>query len=424
MIRVRVIHVLTVIISCICCGIADHNSIESNCLNFVNDCNAQPDSDIDNTFAFTLCQNKLQTGNGGCVFVPKGKYYVYNAELNTSNIIFYINSSVTFLPYITSSTKKSYPVFVLGSQTKFVKNVSLIGTATPYTTSISPSTSPSTWKNASPVAKSNFNDNFLIDIRNNSISPWNVRGIQVLGIDGFVLANINIKIHANLSTEKSGLQFAHNNVNDIIYHGKNGQILNLNASDYMGGYGAVQMQSGENIIFENIDGTGGITLRLEPGAGDQNGYVNNITGNNIICRNGHAAFMSQPHTQQNGVYKIYNMVSYSCYIGAELNGGYSQQNKPPGHFSNDSIVHGVVSYWGTHAQIFKQGNYTRTGPSCGPCGNENSKLNYIVTVTGLKSVGFPAPSNRDKCLYWKRHPFPTVCPWDNSSISIDRDYIH
>ena len=58
---------------------------------------------------------------------------------------------------------------------------------------------------------------FVIHLTNNTISPWNVRGIQLLGIDGFISSNINIKIKANLSDEKSAIEFDQNNVNGVIY---------------------------------------------------------------------------------------------------------------------------------------------------------------------------------------------------------------
>ena len=44
----------------------------SKCLNFITDCGASPNTSIDNTFAFTTCQQKL--ANGGCIEISGGKY--------------------------------------------------------------------------------------------------------------------------------------------------------------------------------------------------------------------------------------------------------------------------------------------------------------------------------------------------------------
>ena len=352
-----------------------------DCLDLIKDCDAKPNTDIDNTFAFFSCQNRLNQTNGGCIIVPDGKYQLLNVILNTSNTIVYINSSVTLIPY--NGTCHSDHIFQLGSSTTFVNNISIIGiSSTKY---------------------------FLIDLAmNKTIDPsCNVTGISVMGVDRFVISNVNIQIASNLFQERPAISLSHRNINDTIYHGMNGRVTNITSSDYIYGYGTIQIQSGENIFFENLDG---VTLRLETGAGDQDGYVNNITGRNVICRNGHAALMAEPHTQKNGYFNVYNLTSYSCYIGAQLNGGYSQNGKPPGYFKNGT-VNGVISYWGNNAQIDKND----TGPSCGPCGSLNSVLNYPVVVSGLQSIDFPAPSNRNSCPHWSKTPVPPICPFDNSS---------
>ena len=56
-------------------------------------------------------------------------------------------------------------------------------------------------------------------------------------------------------------------------------------------YGTTQIQSLEDTRFENLDGTGGVTLRLETGVGLPGAYVNGIVAHNIVCRDGHAAVM-------------------------------------------------------------------------------------------------------------------------------------
>jgi hypothetical protein len=188
-----------------------------------------------------------------------------------------------------------------------------------------------------------------------------------------------------------------------------GRIINVTSVGSIWGYGLVQLQSGENLHFENLDGTGGVALRLETGYGAPGAYVGNITARNITCRDGHAAFMSEPHTQVNGAFAVQDLWSYGCFMTAETNGGYTQDGKPPGYFAA-STIHGATAYYGTSAQKFKD----ETGPACASCMNENSKLNYNVTVTGLVSVGFPAPSNRSTCVYTTRFPLPVHCPYDGS----------
>ena len=148
-----------------------------DCLDLIKDCNAKPNTDIDNTFAFISCQNKLNQTNGGCIIVPDGKYQLLNVILNTSNTIVYIDSSVTLIPY--NGTCHSAHIFQLGSSTTFVNNISIIG-----------------------VSSTKY---FLIDLAmNDTIDPsCNVTGISVMGIDKFAISNINIQITSKLFQELS-----------------------------------------------------------------------------------------------------------------------------------------------------------------------------------------------------------------------------
>ena len=372
------------------------NYVESkNCINFVKDCGAKPNTNRDNTDALINCQRHLNSKTGGCINIPSGFYRLANVPLNVSNVIVYVEPAVTFAPYEKGLNSNNVPpIFSIGLTKAFAYNVSMIGDAS---------------------------NPFTIDLNNNTIaSPAKLVGIKLKGINGFMLANINIKINGNLTGagERSGISFTHNNVNNsngklIRYHPMNGKVINITASDYIYGYGLSQMQSGENIYLENLDGTGGITLRLETGSGNQDGYVNNITAYNVIGRNCHAAFMSAPHSQKNGYFEVHNVTAYSCLMGYSYGGGYTES---PGHFKNGSIVDGLIAYYGTTAQI----NKTPTGqpvmgPACTPCGTGSGKpLNYIVKVSGIQSINFPPPSNRDICVDWNHHSY--TCYWNKSSF--------
>ena len=380
---------------------------DPSCLNLVNDCGAKPNTSIDNTFSFYSCQQKLSQTNGGCVTVPNGIYKVFNVLLNTSNIVYYISSSVTFIPYIPPNTNtKQTPVFMIGSTTSYLKNISMIG-----------------YSNSNSSADDHYHDHayhqFTINISNVVFTPWYVRGIQLIGIDGFTLSNIRVINNISFGEARSGIELDGNTVNDsnidgniILYHPKNGKIMNITTSGQPYGYGCIQLNSAENVSFENLDGTGGITLRIET-----NGYTNNIFGKNIICRNGHAAVMSAPHTTINGYFEVHNVISYSCYVGYIWSMGYDENNKTAGWFANGSIVDNVQSYYGVQAQI----DANETGSSCGPCGIPNTKdaVNYIVNVTNLQSFDFPPPANRNSCPEWMQSFYQPVCPWDNSSLAFN-----
>eukprot|EP00037_Helgoeca_nana_P017081 m.161219 g.161219 ORF g.161219 m.161219 type:complete len:150 (+) comp23830_c0_seq1:191-640(+) len=140
---------------------------------------------------------------------------------------------------------------------------------------------------------------------------------------------------------------------------------------------------------------------METGIGG--GYVGDITGKNITCRDGFAAVMSEPHSQKNGEFTVDGVLSVGCSVGVLTNGGYVDDKRHPsegaGHFSNTSSVTNVLGVYGTHAQpeegIVKW-------PACTVWGDENAVLNYDVAVTGATAEGFPPPADRTKLVHWER----------------------
>ena len=69
---------------------------------------------------------------------------------------------------------------------------------------------------------------------------------------------------------------------------------------------------------------------------------------------------------------------------------------------------------------YREGDTIPIWVASGPCGTENTKnpQNYIVNITGLHSMDFPPPAQRNSCPRWNRHPNPPICPWDNSSYPL------
>ena len=118
------------------------------------------------------------------------------------------------------------------------------------------------------------------------------------------------------------------------------------------GYGLAQLQSADHLHFENLDGEGGVTLRLETGIGG--GYVGNITADNITCRDGFAAIMTEPHCQRNGRFVVKGVRSLGCNVAVLTNGGYVDTERhpgePPGFFDNTSKISNVVGTYGTRSQ--------------------------------------------------------------------------
>lgn len=370
-------------------------AVTHDCVDLVADCGAAGDGKTDDTLAFIRCQEMVsKRARARCISAPPRTFACIAVPLVTSNVVWRFSDGTVFKPR--NGMSRSESVFYLGAQnatdTSQVRNVTI----------------SAAWPGE-----------FVIDISRPQFKPWNVRAIQTVGdVTNFTLANIRLKMadpqtdsRTDIPGSKSGLEF--NNVGTLVPSG--GRVLNVTSTGGIWGYGTVQVQALKNSHFENLDGTGGVTLRLETGVGSAGAFVGGITARNIVGRNCSAAFMSEPHCQKNGRFVVENVTTFSCLVGALLNGGYLDPKRHPGQsagwFSNDSAVHGVRSVFGTHSQPDAT-DYP--WPSCSPCGSENTALNYEVAVTGIQAVGFPPPANRTACVLWPRWT-PAHCYYNGSS---------
>ena len=124
--------------------------------------------------------------------------------------------------------------------------------------------------------------------------------------------------------------------------------------------------------------------------------------------------MSEPHSQINGGYDVQGVLSLGCSVAVLTNGGYADAERHPGEaagvFSNASTITDVHGVYGRTAQPLEN---VVNWPSCTVWGDENSPLNYKVTVTGVTAEGFPHPSNRTVMKHWARWE-PSRCFYNNT----------
>jgi hypothetical protein len=156
------------------------------------------------------------------------------------------------------------------------------------------------------------------------------------------------------------------------------------------GYGLIQMQAGNNIVYRDLTGSGGATLRLESGLNvnqlfrpvgsapiytfdgvglpltiDNQPKIDNVYGHNIHCVNGHAAFTMSPHTVKQGKVFLSKIRSKSCEAGGEVSKGFINNFKreekagipvstfgiEKGSYSNKSTITDLVAEFGQNSQI-------------------------------------------------------------------------
>ncbi|XMO85911.1 T9SS type A sorting domain-containing protein [Algibacter sp. AS12] len=182
-----------------------------------------------------------------------------------------------------------------------------------------------------------------------------------------------------------------------------GIIENLDIKKAHYGYGLTQNQVAQDILFRNLSGEGGVTLRLESGfqgladlyLTDQTPILNNIYARNISCSNGAHAVMLSPHTITQGTVDVRDVSGVSCEAVVSIGFGFLSESKgqsdsngnainghSPGTFSEDSVIANVIAAFGTEAQV--RGARLRHIP-CALRG-------YISMTKNLDEESYEAPS--------------------------------
>lgn len=360
------------------------------CLDLQSDCGARGSGDRDDSDAFGTCQRKLGALGGGCIHVPAGRYMIADVTLSTSHVVWDFAAGVVLRP---TPTVQSGLIALDGDPelSSSVTNVSIIAPAD------------------SPV---------LMDVSKPFYCPWRVRAIQFGCVSMFTVNNVKVLLANNITSYEeipcagtlSALCLDAGTVEHTCGPSR-GLIANITSTGGWPGYGLLQMQTGNYIHFENLDGSGGVTLRAETGAKGTGRFVGNITGHNITCRDGKAAFMSGPHTQQNGAFHLRDVYSYGCENTVDIGAGFASAKKgtagmPPGFFSNESTIDGVYSYYKSntatrkcHEQSAVTHKWEFYQPSCQPCkiGMVGQNMTYNATITNVHSFGYPVPHDRTVC---------------------------
>ncbi len=269
--------------------------------------------------------DSIARSGGGVVRIPAGEYAFAQVSLK-SNVHLEIDPTAVIRPYL-EGAKKSVAIFAMGRDGTLVENTSIEGVGGRFTVNLSP--------HAPGIVVVSFG---------------HVRNFKVA----------NVTIHDCL-TKFASFQFGPSGgtVAQPV-RPRSGTIENASVTGADYGYGLVQVQSAESVLFQNLDGQGGVTLRLETGEKKMNdsqiGGVDRIVGKNISCTEGNAAVMISPHSMQNGVVEIDGVKSTGCGFGVRIDGGfiskkYTAGGLKKGAFARGSTVKNVDATFGMKAQL-------------------------------------------------------------------------
>jgi len=272
--------------------------------------------------------------NGGKVTIPAGTFYLKKIYLK-SNVHIEIdkNAIIKIAPWEDLSQLKNYSLFFLTVKNALIENVS--------------------------IRCSQVGEKYTIDFRN--LDNPNIRAFQLNNVDNFYVGDFYV---IDDNTKFSAVTFGTEDYSPSAVGWnapKNGIIKNGDIVSAHYGYGLVQAQAATNVLFKNLSGQGGVTLRFETGYDKMNeeqiGGLFNCYGRNISCTDGNAAYMMSPHAIQNGHVDIQGINAVNCGFACRIGKGYVKKDQEgiegvfPGTFSESSIIKDVIATYGESAQV-------------------------------------------------------------------------
>lgn len=263
----------------------------------------------------TAINKASRRARGGVVKIPSGTHRITDPIILKSNVHIEITGGTTFIP-----TRTFGGMFSIGtsdrSNQRLIRNIRIYSSSdTKYTIDYSK------FKGGDKIA--GFDLGYVTNFK---IEDAEIKDNQTF-LSGFSI------------TPPPGGSFNKKTKNGII---QNCTILN---SDY--GYGLVQVQVGENILFKNLSGSGGVTVRFESGfslltnAGRTTGTSTKLYAYKTSCKNGNAAVMISPHTKVQGTAVIKDVTAENCSFGIRIDKGFAERGKAAGTYRS-VIVGGKI----------------------------------------------------------------------------------
>ena len=273
----------------------------------------------------------LSKAGGGIIHLRKGMYYLIDVVLQ-SNIQLKIDKDVMIEPFFDTTAKKvSNSIFEVGK--KFlVENVAITNTE-------EDSENKTTWFSATfPKG----------DYRMKIITACNVRNFK---FSGFKITDSYTPFSA------IALNLPDNRNRDEV--ARQGIVKNVLLTNSHVGYGVIQIQAGKSILCKNLEGIGGVTLRVETGSGETGKLnvltVDDIVGRNITIKEGDAALTISPHRVDQGRVDVEGITAINSTFAVQLAAGFKDKKQDGvdniGTFDSRSYVGNITVTGGKGAQV-------------------------------------------------------------------------
>ncbi|WP_366183898.1 hypothetical protein [Flavobacterium ovatum] len=274
----------------------------------------------------------LSSAGGGVIRIRKGTYCLKDILLR-SNIHIKIDSDVTIQPDLTGVVAgRNINMFIVGEDF-YVENVAI-------TNSDENSTDSSTWFKGLIPAGDDIGVRF---VEFGYVKNFKFSGLSLT--DNYSrFSNIVLNLPSSENVDEAST---------------NGIIKDIIMTGMHVGYGVVQMQTGKSVLYKNLDGQGGVTLRVETGASATNQVnkvtVDDVVGRNITSRFGDAAFNMSPHRVDQGRVDIEGVVSINSTHAVQIAAGFISTKtgliNRKGVFDSRSYIGNITVSGGSGAQI-------------------------------------------------------------------------
>lgn len=177
------------------------------------------------------------------------------------------------------------------------------------------------------------------------VGPANFEILGTRARRAFVFRDATNFLVENFSVEKNFTRFSaiFMAANEVRGNAgpSNGTIRRLTVTESDGGFGGIQMHAAQSMNFNNIESTGGVTLRFESGI-ENDFRIGNITGRDIRSINGRSAALFQPHALDHGRVRLNDVSSDGSAFAVELRNGFVDENSRENGFNSAGSFTNVI----------------------------------------------------------------------------------
>ncbi|MBO0593596.1 Iota-carrageenase [Cellulophaga sp. E16_2] len=307
---------------------APNAAVRNNKKNLVSDYGVNNTDTNDDSAKLDLAIKELSNSDGGVLTIPKGTYY-FNKIRMRSNVHLEIEKGTVIYPTKGLAPAQNHRIFDFANKTEDkIENASITGKG----------------------------GKFIVDLRGNTSK--NLIVADVGNVNNFKISDFSIKDEKTVFASVL-ISFTDNGSNAWPH---NGIIENISQTNAHTGYGLIQAYAADNVLFNNLKCTGGVTLRLETDnlamKTANKGGVRDIFASKIKNTSGLTPVMFSPHFMENGKVTIDDVTAIGCAYAVRVEHGFieifDKQNRASGE-AYKNYIEGILGA-GSVSELYKRNN--------------------------------------------------------------------